>query len=68
MGKAIFALKNTIKQKNHTFKERKDDDAEEGSIPSNPISYAMFPSALNIPKFLSEVGPGFEFSLNMAKT
>jgi len=49
------------------LKERRDDKAEEGTSPVNPISYAMLPSALNNPKFLSEVGPNFKFSLNKTK-
>ncbi len=49
------------------MKERRDEKAEEGTSPVNPISYAMLPSALNNPKFLSEIGPNFKFSLNKAK-
>lgn len=51
-----------------TLKERKDEVDEEGTSPVKPISYAMLPSALNNPKFLSDIGPGFKFSLNKAKT
>lgn len=51
----------------HTFKDKTDELAEDFS-PLNPMSYAMVPSALNSPKFLSDVGPGFEFSLKSAKT
>lgn len=47
--------------------ERRDDVAELGTSPVNPMLYDTLPSALNKPKFLSDVGPGFKFSLNSAK-
>lgn len=54
--------------KNLTLKERRDEGpAADGLSPVKPISYEMLPSGLNSPKFLSDVGPGFEFSLNRAK-
>lgn len=54
-------------KENHTFRDKRDVGAdEEGLSPVNPMSYAMLPSALNNPKFLSDVFPGFKFSLNKA--
>ena len=50
-----------------TLKGIRDEAPEESLSPVKPMSYAMLPSGLNNPKFLSEVGPGFKFSLNKAK-
>ena len=51
-----------------SFEGKIDDASDEDLSPENPISYEILPSALNSPKFLSEVGSGFIYSLNNAKT
>lgn len=64
-------MKDRIKrltERSRTLKEIRVEVALEDTRPGNPILYEMLPSALNNPKFLSEVGPGFKFSLNNANT
>lgn len=70
MGKRQIETNNQRKMEEpFTLRERRGDGgAEEVTKPVNPMWYAMLPSALNSPKFLSDVGPGFRFSLNSANT